>query len=900
MPFNNKKLIQLFNLFINSINRASMDELKKELSLGLKRSQMKIDKLKLKLQDIQSKRLCFQSPPNKLYSCFKRFFKDYRFAKVLVKKLNYGFSLTRQFSLTSGVGSLFSKHYMRSIICPNISSVYCGNTIENKLNHKLKFEPKSLVLATTPNNCNEMIDIVDKIQKQFNDLSVFLVTVDSIGNKFKIRNGISELWLEEDIEIEKSELLHSGIPTDVDSGVIEEINYNRNEIKWKSIENYYKIEIPILMNEKSRFVKNLNIQSYLSNTLFNNGEIVTMFYMLSPKKIEQVEEKQKNNSNKFLSYLSIKLPVLRPKAINNKLIYHFKLLEEIPINYRMVITNCKNNLLKEINNEAASLFLQNNETIKKIQTKEFRIFATVVRKNNKIGEENNLKVFDERYEVIAGGGEWGDKANILVLSPEAELEEGDELKFWMLDPKRIEEYEKERESGSLKVHEGVNLENTGFVIWTNAIEMEVGRPSQRSQSSRKTKRSWRKNIDIDDIERDLEEKREAIRKYGIEDIEKLPSSELFEIDTVGSSDILRKKKIEIKTLKADEILNKRSKLPTLVHPKKINNKIQGVDKKEAFKLMKLAGKVQGVTRTQAILEEVHSKKKNGKRNNKLDLYDAWNDSEKTVKKSKMINDIYKENRSLTSYTKAKVIPETLKKAPIQIREIEDIPMGGKSYNPSLEDWKSLIIKEYEKEKFIEDRKLQIESKNHRIQKLILEIEKKEKEDDEVDSDDDVDEKEEDNNGLGLSLNKPVVRKQKTKAKRNKEKKHQERIQLENEVKLLKKQITELQDLNVIKKKVEKESAEKEKLLNTKKIEKNSKIQKRKLGTKYNPINPQLEVKLSDELTDSLRKLRPEGNLFYDQMRIMQSKGKVEARVPVVKKRRYAQKVTEKWTFKDFK
>ena len=42
----------------------------------------------------------------------------------------------------------------------------------------------------------------------------------------------------------------------------------------------------------------------------------------------------------------------------------------------------------------------------------------------------------------------------------------------------------------------------------------VGAPSQRTQSSRKGKRAWRKNIDIDEVEEGLEELRVEERVTG--------------------------------------------------------------------------------------------------------------------------------------------------------------------------------------------------------------------------------------------------------------------------------------------------------------------------------------------------------------------------------------------------
>jgi nucleolar protein 53 len=42
----------------------------------------------------------------------------------------------------------------------------------------------------------------------------------------------------------------------------------------------------------------------------------------------------------------------------------------------------------------------------------------------------------------------------------------------------------------------------------------IGAPSQRSQPSRKGKKAWRKNIDIDDLEEGLEELRTEERVTG--------------------------------------------------------------------------------------------------------------------------------------------------------------------------------------------------------------------------------------------------------------------------------------------------------------------------------------------------------------------------------------------------
>ena len=42
----------------------------------------------------------------------------------------------------------------------------------------------------------------------------------------------------------------------------------------------------------------------------------------------------------------------------------------------------------------------------------------------------------------------------------------------------------------------------------------VGAPAQRTQGSRKGKKAWRKNVDLDEVEQGLEEVREEERQFG--------------------------------------------------------------------------------------------------------------------------------------------------------------------------------------------------------------------------------------------------------------------------------------------------------------------------------------------------------------------------------------------------
>lgn len=77
------------------------------------------------------------------------------------------------------------------------------------------------------------------------------------------------------------------------------------------------------------------------------------------------------------------------------------------------------------------------------------------------------------------------------------------------------------------------------------------------------------------------------------------------------------------------------------------------------------------------------------------------------------------------------------------------------------------------------------------------------------------------------------------------------------------------------------------------------ILKSSLIQKRIPDRP-LELVLPDELQDSLRLLKPEGNLFKDRFRSVLVRGKIESRKIVLQEKRAKRKLTEKWSYKDFK
>lgn len=401
--------------------------------------------------------------------------------------------------------------------------------------------------------------------------------------------------------------------------------------------------------------------------------------------------------------------------------------------------------------------------------------------------------------------------------------------------------------------------------------MEVNRPQTKLQRSRKGKKAWRKNVDIDDVQAGLHDKSEHERIFGKE------SSDDFVLDNEGDSKLVSKN--QPKKLKSLEILDKRSKFPAL-NVVRNNKKIQGVDRSEVHRLMKLSGRVNGITATEARIA------KNGITSTKVT--DLWAEEEETVETPEILKKF-----SSSEWTKAKNMPKTLNESPIMIKSADKI-ISGKSYNPSFESWKALLNEEFTKESGNEEKRQLLKEHQEKIKNLIANLNDNEEEDSSDDEESEkkaaVEEVEEVTKDFKLSINKPTQVKIKTKTQRNKALKHKQREELQMKLKELKHQIHELNKLEEYEVEVE------EKLSN-----KRTKREKAPLKLfKYTNVNDQLEIKLSDEISDSLRKLKPEGNLLYDQMRNLQDSGKIEARIPVSKKRKYTPKITEKWTYKDFK
>jgi nucleolar protein 53 len=259
-------------------------------------------------------------------------------------------------------------------------------------------------------------------------------------------------------------------------------------------------------------------------------------------------------------------------------------------------------------------------------------------------------------------------------------------------------------------------------------------------------------------------------------------------------------------------------------------------------------------------------------------------------------------------------PKTLKRAPISLaksgKSIPAVakPISGKSYNPTQADWEAVISHETNIAVSLEEQRLEDVRKEEELQERIAKAQDEEERQNESAWESEWESEWEgivsEHEGTEAVLKKRPARK--TQAERNKIKRRKEEARQkvwEAKQKKREQQVTETKALLKAFHAKEKARAEKNAVESDaddspddgKEVE----LRRRRLGKAVIPDAP-LEVVLPDELTDSLRLLKPEGNLLKDRFRSMMIRGKVETRAPIWQHKQAKTTVTEKWAYKDWK
>ena len=450
-------------------------------------------------------------------------------------------------------------------------------------------------------------------------------------------------------------------------------------------------------------------------------------------------------------------------------------------------------------------------------------------------------------------------------------------------------------------------------------------PSQPAQPSRKGKKAWRKNVDIATVTRGLETLREEIIQHG-RPLGDLEGNELFAVDTVGTTkeDVGSKKKIKV--LKMDEILGRRSAVPALEGGR---NKRPREEKTGDGLTVAKKQKVDWVSKKDVARLRNNLEKKSHLDVENIDSADApsldlWDDPTTTsTQPTSTSTESQQRPNEYIPQPQPKVAPSTLRRPPISLTQSGQptpsipTPAAAHSYNPTFEDWDAQLTSAGLLEIEAERRRLALQQKDAekqaRISALAAQPDRPPGEDAESEWEGFETEAEDAENNLTASEMKKRKRpERKTPAERNKLKRRKEAERLtKHESRMRDRRARDeatvksliLSQTSTITTTTDPSTSLQP--LPTSHPETTTPTTLRRnptLGPSRALIPPvPLEILLPSDLQDTLRRLKPEGNLLTDRFRNLLVNGKLEARrkTTYAASRKRQVKVTEKWWSKDF-
>ncbi|WVQ72256.1 hypothetical protein IAR50_001805 [Cryptococcus sp. DSM 104548] len=424
-------------------------------------------------------------------------------------------------------------------------------------------------------------------------------------------------------------------------------------------------------------------------------------------------------------------------------------------------------------------------------------------------------------------------------------------------------------------------------------------PATHSQSSRKGKKAWRKNIDIRQEEEALEQARADERITGGPAAAKT-SGELFTVDTVGDQAVAAKAKRQHKPLRSLAILEQKSAVPSLTSkvskapaPQKKQHLLSRAEKD---RLKRIARKTQafsdGTGLSSADIQARGPAEK-----------DAWEEEEEVVVKGG-----FGEETIVKRKVKAPITIERQRELYLEkAKKVEEQPEAGLSYNPKAEAHQKLIDAAIQEEL---DALKREEAEAARLEKYSTFIEARRNapqgefaEGMEVGGGESDSEEEEEDDEVEKPSKKPSKRK--TTAQRNRQARQRalEAALLDSKNRRnLANSVLSAPALNL---QIEaRKAAQAEKDQKAKEVREQKERELKKAGEKigrHRVPSKRVEVQLGEDLAESLRQVKPEGNLFKDRFLALQKRALIEPRVPQLpKKRSLKTKEYEKFAYKHFK
>ncbi|KAM9323945.1 ribosome biogenesis protein NOP53 [Gastrophryne carolinensis] len=400
---------------------------------------------------------------------------------------------------------------------------------------------------------------------------------------------------------------------------------------------------------------------------------------------------------------------------------------------------------------------------------------------------------------------------------------------------------------------------------------EKGAP-KRKRVNRNVKKNWKRHSDVRDVEEFLDDVRLQERTAGGLLAEKTDES-LFFLDTGNNKKDLKVKKR--KPLRIDLTLQSYSKVPVpkdvsshqVPNGRKLKRKQERIEKLEKKGILPRSERL---LRAQLIQPKTHKEEPNNKPTR--GFYDLWGDNSPLDAALEGKDQWYLEQTKKSRVKR----PQRLNEKPSQLPAVE-VAVPGASYNPTFESHQALLLKAHELElkKLKEEEKLERQLKLPTVDEAPTEESRLrelceglvEESEDETAA---VDESE----GQSVTLRH---RERKTERQRKKEKEAKvakAKLEAEKMEKQRRQSLFQLRSIHAILKARQAELLRRKKLREQKR--KLQALQPRRLGRlKYK--EPDIDVMLSEELTDSLRKLKPEGSLAKDRFKSFQKRSLIEPR-----------------------
>ncbi len=430
-------------------------------------------------------------------------------------------------------------------------------------------------------------------------------------------------------------------------------------------------------------------------------------------------------------------------------------------------------------------------------------------------------------------------------------------------------------------------------------------PKKAKGISKKGKKGWRKNVDISQVEDYIEEKILEERLGGA--FVDRADDELFTIDKDAAEDAeekeperisWKKRRGEEKPLKCFQHLEIKGGADD---PKKGRNRRKTPEERRNPTLVAQEQKLaqNGFVKAKAKMQKQHreleglkkaasSLERSTRRRTNFD-FDLWSDNKSKADSTQVQEDEWLEVNTKLHTLKntgklSRKAPKDLHDKPSDLKAVET-PHAGLSYNPSLKDhqellWKAAVV-EINKEKaehkieYHTTRMFPKADKAHTKESLFKEMAEgiakldQSKQDEESDLDNAADDSDEDEESKSF---KPKTKKQKNREKREKYEENVKKAELED-----KKKSQDVFRLKSMKKQInlsDKVSEVRAQIKEVKKVEKRS-LPAVLSGSKFE--EPEIPLKLSDELTGNLRNMKPEGNLLEDRFKSLQKRNVIETR-----------------------